>query len=208
MGTSPPTWVAGSCTVVYSIWRAGVILEATYYFFSIVTNSVVVGQSLCSNFPVPDAQWQIQGSKGFSRSRVKATIWRVLWRLEAVGGRKLPANNGDKVTEIWAKLRPSLMLLSLQLVTDGCGSLLTTVSEHTHFQQHLQHVTDQFLAIHFKHKSLQDCQLVSFLFGGLWVTARCEKSWHKSYWKQLESFTYLNRLCIKMGLPRNLFHSK
>lgn len=61
-------------------------------------------------------------------------------------------------------------------MTDGCGSLLTTVSEHMYFQQHLQHATDQFLAINYKHRSLQDCQFAGFLFGGLWVTARCEKS--------------------------------
>lgn len=68
------------------------------------------------------------------------------------------------------------MLLSLQLVTDGCESLLTSASEHMYFQQNLQHATDQFLALNDKHRSLQDCQLFGFLFGGLWVSARCEKS--------------------------------
>lgn len=67
------------------------------------------------------------------------------------------------------------MLLNLELVANGCGSLLTTVGECMYFQQHLQHAIDQILAISYKRRSLQDCQLVGFLFQGLWVTARCVK---------------------------------
>lgn len=133
-------------------------LKSLNRFSSIVTILVVVGQSISLNLPVPGIQWWFQGSRGVS-IKVKAVIWRVLWQLEPV--RESPSY----FKEIWAKLRPSLMLSSLfQTVTDGSESPSSTVSEHKYLQQYLQHATDWFLTINYKCRSLHDCQSSGFLF--------------------------------------------